>query len=153
MNFNQISIPAISSGIYGMPLRLCVRLFAKAIRRSIDSDPQFFDGKEIILCNIDDKTTNAFLNDFEQDLTTTDKEESDEEFEEIKRETKERKEKKERKQKKRKKYSDDKDSEDDEESMPTPRNHKKLKKDKKRKKDKGKGKEKTRTQCSDSDDY
>mmetsp|Transcript_1606 Transcript_1606/g.1422 ORF Transcript_1606/g.1422 Transcript_1606/m.1422 type:complete len:190 (+) Transcript_1606:1564-2133(+) len=106
--FTQISIPAISSGIYGMPIKLCVGLFAKAIKNCIDEDPQFFKEKDIIFCNFDDETTDAFKTHFENEINKVEDDDnyddSDSEEEEEEKETKP--------MKKRRQYSD-KESEEE----------------------------------------
>ena len=50
-HFKDISIPAISTGIYRFPLTKCVEIFGKVIREFIDEYPQSTEGKEIIICN------------------------------------------------------------------------------------------------------
>uniref|UniRef100_A0A7S3K650 Macro domain-containing protein n=1 Tax=Euplotes crassus TaxID=5936 RepID=A0A7S3K650_EUPCR len=59
-DFYDISIPAISTGIFGFPIKKCVEICAKTIKTTIDNNHKAFKGKEIILCNFDDNTTSVF---------------------------------------------------------------------------------------------
>ncbi|CAI2383494.1 unnamed protein product [Moneuplotes crassus] len=59
-DFYDISIPAISTGLFGFPIKKCVEICAKTIKSKIDNNQGEFEGKEIILCNIDGKTTDVF---------------------------------------------------------------------------------------------
>ncbi|CAI2383376.1 unnamed protein product [Moneuplotes crassus] len=59
-DFYDISIPAISTGIFGFPIKKCVEICASTIKNMINEDPDAFKEKEIILCNFDDKTTSVF---------------------------------------------------------------------------------------------
>eukprot|EP00343_Euplotes_focardii_P000074 CAMPEP_0205800828 /NCGR_PEP_ID=MMETSP0205-20121125/2611_1 /ASSEMBLY_ACC=CAM_ASM_000278 /TAXON_ID=36767 /ORGANISM="Euplotes focardii, Strain TN1" /LENGTH=193 /DNA_ID=CAMNT_0053064555 /DNA_START=1556 /DNA_END=2137 /DNA_ORIENTATION=+ len=108
--FTQISIPAISSGIYGMPIKLCVGLFAKAIKNCIDEDPQFFKEKDIILCNFDDETTDAFQTHFENEINKVEDEDEDEDNDD---DSNSEEEVKETKSRKRREQSSDEESEEE----------------------------------------
>ncbi|MCA8936312.1 MAG: macro domain-containing protein [Planctomycetes bacterium] len=55
----SISLPAISSGIYGFPKELCAKTFLGTIEDWLDEHPQR-SLKEIRLCNFDDTTAKLF---------------------------------------------------------------------------------------------
>ena len=56
---NSVSLPAISTGVF--PLDLCIVIFGNVLKKAIDSDPDFYKGKKLIICNFDNKTTNKML--------------------------------------------------------------------------------------------
>lgn len=60
LQIESISIPAISSGIFGFPKDRCARIFFEAIKHFIDEyQPKRL--KKIRLCNIDELTSEIFL--------------------------------------------------------------------------------------------
>jgi len=59
-NLYDISIPAISTGIFNFPLNKCVQICGQTIKDAISNDPEAFKDKEIIICNFDESTTRAF---------------------------------------------------------------------------------------------
>ena len=60
-DYNSVSIPAISTGIFGFPRELCSVVLASAIKDMIDYEPDEYKNKKIIMCNYDSKTTDTFL--------------------------------------------------------------------------------------------
>ena len=58
---NSVSFPAISTGIFRFPLELCAMIIGDVLKEAIDSDPDFYKDKRLIICNFDDKTTNKML--------------------------------------------------------------------------------------------
>ena len=56
---NSVSFPAISTDIF--PLDLCIVIFGNVLKGAIDSDPDFYEGKRLIICNSDNKTTTKML--------------------------------------------------------------------------------------------
>ena len=63
LNLKSISMPAISTGIFGFPKRRAVGIFASAIKKFID-EHQDTSLKLIRLCNIDSKTSKIFSDNF-----------------------------------------------------------------------------------------
>ena len=63
-DLSSVSIPAISTGIFGFPLDLCPFIMTEAIKFMIDADPDAYKNKKIIMCNFDSKTTNKFKSYF-----------------------------------------------------------------------------------------
>ncbi|MGJ8454335.1 macro domain-containing protein [Pseudothermotoga sp. U03pept] len=61
----SISIPAISSGIFGFPKKECAHVFLRAIRDYLVKHPST-SLKTIRLCNIDKETSQIFLETFSQ---------------------------------------------------------------------------------------
>ena len=65
MKMKSVSIPAISSGIYGFPIHLCAKTMTEAsiefCKKNTSSSL-----KEIRFTNIDDRACNAFLQYFEK---------------------------------------------------------------------------------------
>ncbi len=57
----SVSMPAISTGIYGFPKERAVPIFARAIKDFIDSHPCV---EKIRICNIDPETANVFKKRF-----------------------------------------------------------------------------------------
>ena len=55
----SISLPAISSGIFGFPKERCAEIFFKTIKEFASSNPKKL--KLVRLCNIDSETANIFL--------------------------------------------------------------------------------------------
>ena len=60
-NFNSVSFPAISTGIFRFPLELCAIIIGEVLKEAIDNDPEFYNYRRLIICNFDDKTTNKML--------------------------------------------------------------------------------------------
>ena len=58
---NSVSFPAISTGIFRFPLELCAMIIGDVLKEAIDSDPDYYKSKRLIICNFDDKTTNKML--------------------------------------------------------------------------------------------
>lgn len=61
LGVKSISIPAISSGVFGFPKKDCALVFMKAIRDYLASSTLL---KTIRLCNIDKQTSDIFLETF-----------------------------------------------------------------------------------------
>ena len=59
MGLKTISIPAVSSGIFGVPKEICARAFFKAVFDYIEENPNS-SIKLVRACNIDKKTTSIF---------------------------------------------------------------------------------------------
>ena len=136
----DISIPAISTGIYGFPLTKCVEIFGKVIREFIDEYPQSTEGKEIIMCNFDEKTTKAFVKGLEDEVLHINKDEETKKEQEDSDEDNEESE-----------GSDDSgDSDDSEKSEDSNKGKKKKKKDKAKK---SKSKKRVKAESSESSDY
>ena len=60
-NFNSVSFPAISTGIFRFPLELCAIIIGDVLKEAIDNDSEFYKNRKLIICNFDDKTTNKML--------------------------------------------------------------------------------------------
>ena len=60
-NFNSVSFPAISTGIFRFPLELYAIIIGDVLKEAIDNDPEFYKNRKLIICNFDDKTTNKML--------------------------------------------------------------------------------------------
>ena len=58
---NSVSFPAISTGIFRFPLELCAMIIGDVLKEAIDNDPEFYKNKRLVICNLDDKTTNKML--------------------------------------------------------------------------------------------
>ena len=116
-NLKDISIPAISTGIFNFPLTKCVEIFGKVIREFIDEYPTSTEGKEIIMCNFDDKTTKAFVKGLEDGILHINKDEETKKGQEDSDEDNEE-------------SGDSGDSDDSEESEDSNKGKKKKKKDK-----------------------
>ena len=63
-NLDSISIPAISTGKFKFPRKICTILMSSVIKDMIDSDPDAYRDKKIIICNLDTKTTKVFKDYF-----------------------------------------------------------------------------------------
>jgi len=59
LELSSISIPAVSSGIFGVPKRECARTFFKALLDYFENNPAS-SVKVIRACNIDSETTRIF---------------------------------------------------------------------------------------------
>ena len=62
----SVSVPAISSGIYGFPKDLCAHTFFEAITHF--SQSQFTVLEYIRLCNFDEETTQIFQKEFDKNF-------------------------------------------------------------------------------------
>ena len=49
-DFKSVCILAISTGLFNFPLKECVKIYARTIRRFIDKNKEAMAGREIILC-------------------------------------------------------------------------------------------------------
>lgn len=58
-NLTSISIPAISSGVFGFPKEKCAEILLKTSVEFLKRDD--IDLKNIVMCNHDNKTTDIFL--------------------------------------------------------------------------------------------
>ena len=56
-DLNSVSFPAISTGIFRFPLEKCGMIIGEVLREAIDSDPELYQNKKLIICNFDEKTT------------------------------------------------------------------------------------------------
>jgi len=65
MRLKNISIPAISSGIFGFPKERCARIMIKAILDFFKENPES-TLKVVNCCNIDEHTTNLFLKELKK---------------------------------------------------------------------------------------
>ncbi|HBT38550.1 MAG: Appr-1-p processing domain protein [Thermotoga sp. 50_1627] len=65
LSLSSISIPAISSGIFGFPKDQCAEIFYRAISDFLKEHPET-SLKLIRLCNIDEETSRIFLSVFEK---------------------------------------------------------------------------------------
>jgi len=65
LSLSSISIPAISSGIFGFPKDQCSEVFCRAIRDFLE-EHQNTSLKLVRLCNIDEETSKIFLSVFEK---------------------------------------------------------------------------------------
>ena len=63
LKLKSLSIPAISTGIFGFPKERAVPIFARAIREFMDDHPDT-SLKLVRICNIDEETTNIFKENF-----------------------------------------------------------------------------------------
>ena len=68
---NSVSFPSISTGIFRFPLELCAMIIGDVLKEAIDSDPDFYKDKTLIICNFDDKTTNKMLEYIPNSFTIT----------------------------------------------------------------------------------
>ena len=60
-NFNSVSFPAISTGIFRFPIKLCAMIIGGVLKEAIGNDTEFYKDKRLIICNFDDKTTSKML--------------------------------------------------------------------------------------------
>ncbi|EMP38337.1 Poly [ADP-ribose] polymerase 14 [Chelonia mydas] len=63
-NHHSIAIPAISSGIFGFPLKLCAHSIATSIKETLEDSPGESCLKEIHLVDSSEKTVQAFTDAF-----------------------------------------------------------------------------------------
>ena len=68
-NYNSVSIPAISTGIFGFPRDICSIVLSSTRKDIIDYEPHEYKNKSIIMCNYDSKTTDTFLAYFFNEFT------------------------------------------------------------------------------------
>ena len=61
----SISLPAISTGIFGFPKPLGAQVILDAVERYLDEHPQS-SLREVRLCNIDRETTDLFVAEMER---------------------------------------------------------------------------------------
>ena len=54
-NIESVSIPAISTGIFGYPLKKAAKVICNTVKNFIKDNPSFRD-KTIVFCNFDDDT-------------------------------------------------------------------------------------------------
>ena len=54
---DSVSFPAISTGIFRFPLEKCGMIIGEVLKEAIDSDPDLYQNKKLIICNVDEKTT------------------------------------------------------------------------------------------------
>lgn len=64
-NFKSISLPAISSGIFGFPKERCAEILVRESSKYLIENPETFL-KEINICIFDDQTVKIFLREFER---------------------------------------------------------------------------------------
>ncbi|CAI2377779.1 unnamed protein product [Moneuplotes crassus] len=86
----SVSVPAISSGIFGYPLKECAQTFAKMTREYIDNLSEVGNLKKIVMCNIEFKTVKMFRDAFEKefkDIIDEAKQSTEEAKEEVNKET------------------------------------------------------------------
>ena len=69
---SSVCIPAISTGIFKFPRELCAILFAGTIKSFIDHNESEMKGKEIVMCNYDEKTTECFKKYFMHEMREVD---------------------------------------------------------------------------------
>ena len=55
---NSVSFPVISKGISRFPFELCAIIIGDVLKKAVDKDPGFYNGEKLIICNLDNKTTN-----------------------------------------------------------------------------------------------
>ncbi|PLV59227.1 AAA family ATPase [Thermotoga sp. KOL6] len=63
LKLKSLSMPAISTGIFGFPKERAAKIFARVIKDFIDQHPNT-SLEEIRICNIDEETTEVFENNF-----------------------------------------------------------------------------------------
>lgn len=66
---SSISIPAISTGSYGFPLKRCAQLMFKNVIDFMENNPKHL--KKVRFINFDVKTVKEFVREFDQHFTTT----------------------------------------------------------------------------------
>ncbi len=68
-DIRSISIPAISSGIFGFPKELCAQVMIATVTDYLGGNPAGVV-REVNLCNIDEQTANIFLDEARRQLKT-----------------------------------------------------------------------------------
>jgi O-acetyl-ADP-ribose deacetylase (regulator of RNase III) len=63
--FQSISIPAISSGIFGFPLQRCAKIIINTINKYLESFPESHL-KKVRICLFDEKSLNEFITHFSE---------------------------------------------------------------------------------------
>ena len=61
-NFESVSIPAISTGIFGFPVGKVASIIGNTVRNFIDLNNSDMRGKTIVFCNFDDSTVSLSIN-------------------------------------------------------------------------------------------
>jgi O-acetyl-ADP-ribose deacetylase (regulator of RNase III) len=61
--FNTVSLPAVSSGIFGFPKDRCAKIILKTIRNFLENHPDS-SIREVRICLFDENTQQAFLEEF-----------------------------------------------------------------------------------------
>jgi O-acetyl-ADP-ribose deacetylase (regulator of RNase III) len=61
--FNTVSLPAVSSGIFGFPKDRCAKIMLKTIRNFLENHPDS-SIREVRICLFDENTQQAFLKEF-----------------------------------------------------------------------------------------
>ena len=46
-DFNSVSFPAISTGIFRFPLELCAMIIGDVLKEAIDNDPEFYKEQKV----------------------------------------------------------------------------------------------------------
>ena len=59
-NIESVSIPAISTGIFGFPVGKAAVIIGNTVKSFIDSNSSEMKGKTIVFCNFDDSTVSLF---------------------------------------------------------------------------------------------
>lgn len=119
-DLSSVSIPAISTGIYGFPVQLCCQLMGKTIRRYIDDKPTSMKDKKIIIWNFDEPTTEVFENGLQKAVENNSRSDDDEEEIQIRPSKK--------KNKKKKDHEEEGESEEEVSVRKIKKKHKKTKK-------------------------
>ena len=58
-DMNSVSFPAISTGILSLPSELSATIIGEVLKEAIDNNPEFYNGRKLIICNIDEETTST----------------------------------------------------------------------------------------------
>ena len=60
-NIDSVSIPAISTGIFGFPVIKAASIIGNTVKSFIDSNSSEMRDKTIVFCNFDDPTVRLFI--------------------------------------------------------------------------------------------